>query len=157
VKSGHPWAFSNEVVMTAEARALPPGGAVRLEGDDVLFLHLSNIQRLETGRRMPLSTPELIAATALRERGTGVTSGVDHSGVAVYGAYAEVGTTGWMAVAKMSQEEALRSVRELASWISLLMLLAITSITVMLIMLWHQQQFDTEFDRCRHQTSCWHL
>lgn len=34
VKSGHPWAFSNEIVMDAAARALPPGGAVRLEGDD---------------------------------------------------------------------------------------------------------------------------
>ena len=34
VKSGHPWAFSNEIVMNAEARALPPGVAVRLEGDD---------------------------------------------------------------------------------------------------------------------------
>ncbi|MCU0887710.1 MAG: class I SAM-dependent rRNA methyltransferase [Rubritepida sp.] len=34
VKAGHPWAFSNEVAMTAEARALPPGTAVRLEGDD---------------------------------------------------------------------------------------------------------------------------
>jgi len=113
---------------------------VRLEGDDVLFLHLSNEQRVETGLRLPMSTPGLVAATALRERGAGSTSGVDHSGVPVYGAYAEVGTTGWMVVAKMNQEEALRSVRELASWISLLMLLAITAITVMLIMLWHQQQ-----------------
>ena len=34
VKAGHPWAFSNEVAMTPEARALPPGSAVRLEGDD---------------------------------------------------------------------------------------------------------------------------
>ncbi|UPY39188.1 class I SAM-dependent rRNA methyltransferase [Sediminicoccus sp. KRV36] len=34
VKSGHPWAFSNEIVMDAGARALPPGQAVRLEGDD---------------------------------------------------------------------------------------------------------------------------
>ena len=34
VKSGHPWAFSNEIVMDAAARALPPGTAIRLEGDD---------------------------------------------------------------------------------------------------------------------------
>ncbi|MBS7788494.1 class I SAM-dependent rRNA methyltransferase [Roseococcus sp. SDR] len=34
VKSGHPWAYSNEIVMDAAARALPPGSAVRLEGDD---------------------------------------------------------------------------------------------------------------------------
>ncbi len=34
VKSGHPWVFSNEIAMTPAARALPPGGAVRIEGDD---------------------------------------------------------------------------------------------------------------------------
>jgi len=34
VKAGHPWAFSNEIAMTAAATALPPGGVVRLEGDD---------------------------------------------------------------------------------------------------------------------------
>lgn len=34
VKAGHPWAFSNEVAMTAALRALPPGAPVRLEGDD---------------------------------------------------------------------------------------------------------------------------
>ncbi|MBD0271337.1 MAG: class I SAM-dependent rRNA methyltransferase [Acetobacteraceae bacterium] len=34
VKAGHPWAFSNEIAMTAAAKALPPGGLVRLEGDD---------------------------------------------------------------------------------------------------------------------------
>ncbi len=34
VKAGAPWAFSNEVAMSAAARALPPGSVVRLEGDD---------------------------------------------------------------------------------------------------------------------------
>jgi 23S rRNA (cytosine1962-C5)-methyltransferase len=34
VKAGHPWAFSNEIAMTAAARATPPGSVVRLEGDD---------------------------------------------------------------------------------------------------------------------------
>jgi len=34
VKSGHPWAFSNEIVMDAAVRAIPPGSAVRLAGDD---------------------------------------------------------------------------------------------------------------------------
>lgn len=34
LKGGHPWAYSNEMAMTAELRALPPGAPVRLEGDD---------------------------------------------------------------------------------------------------------------------------
>jgi 23S rRNA (cytosine1962-C5)-methyltransferase len=34
VKSGHPWAFSNEIAMNPAAKALPPGSVVRLEGDD---------------------------------------------------------------------------------------------------------------------------
>ena len=34
VKAGHPWAFSNEIAMTAALRAIPPGSVVRLEGDD---------------------------------------------------------------------------------------------------------------------------
>ena len=31
LRAGHPWAYSNEVAMTREAKALPPGSIVRLE------------------------------------------------------------------------------------------------------------------------------
>lgn len=34
LKDGHPWAYSNELVMRPEFRALPPGAPVQLEGDD---------------------------------------------------------------------------------------------------------------------------
>ncbi len=34
LKAGHPWAYSNELAMAPELRALPPGAPVRLEGDD---------------------------------------------------------------------------------------------------------------------------
>jgi 23S rRNA (cytosine1962-C5)-methyltransferase len=34
LKSGHPWAFSNEIAMRPEYRQLEPGAPVRLEGDD---------------------------------------------------------------------------------------------------------------------------
>ncbi|MGH7122343.1 MAG: class I SAM-dependent rRNA methyltransferase [Acetobacteraceae bacterium] len=34
LKAGHPWAFSNEIAMRPEFKALAPGGLVRLEGDD---------------------------------------------------------------------------------------------------------------------------
>jgi 23S rRNA (cytosine1962-C5)-methyltransferase len=34
LKSGHPWAYSNEIAPRPEHRALPPGEPVRLEADD---------------------------------------------------------------------------------------------------------------------------
>jgi 23S rRNA (cytosine1962-C5)-methyltransferase len=34
LKSGYPWAFSNEIRMLPAYRALPPGAPIRLEGDD---------------------------------------------------------------------------------------------------------------------------
>jgi diguanylate cyclase (GGDEF)-like protein/PAS domain S-box-containing protein len=124
-----------------------PGGSgsgesnlVRLDGDQVLYLHLSNPRGGTAGFRLPMTSPDLPAAIALRERGNGTAAGVDYAGVPVFGAYAEAGTTGWMIVAKLSQEEALAPVSELASWISLIMFLTITAIAVVLIMMWRQQQ-----------------
>ncbi|WP_028793606.1 class I SAM-dependent rRNA methyltransferase [Thalassobaculum salexigens] len=41
---GHPWGFSNEIVMTAEAKALPPGSVVTVEtpgGDAVGSAHMN--------------------------------------------------------------------------------------------------------------------
>ena len=34
LKSGHPWAYSNEICMPPEFRQMPAGGPVRVEGDD---------------------------------------------------------------------------------------------------------------------------
>lgn len=33
-RHGHPWIYSNEVAMTAEAKALPPGSVVEVQGSD---------------------------------------------------------------------------------------------------------------------------
>ncbi|MFZ9635177.1 MAG: hypothetical protein ACO3EK_15250, partial [Alphaproteobacteria bacterium] len=38
LRDGHPWAFSNEIAMDAAARALPPGGRVRLVSANGEFL-----------------------------------------------------------------------------------------------------------------------
>ncbi|MBP0494773.1 class I SAM-dependent rRNA methyltransferase [Pararoseomonas indoligenes] len=53
-KAGHPWVFSNEVTMTAEARAIPPGSPVRVEGDDGVRhgIHHFNPHSLIAGRRL---------------------------------------------------------------------------------------------------------
>lgn len=80
VKSGHPWAFSNEIAMSPAARALPPGAPVRLEGDDGVRhgTWLFNPHSLIAARRLdrdPAASIDaawlharLAAALALRER-----------------------------------------------------------------------------------------
>lgn len=80
VKSGHPWAFSNEIVMDAPARAIAPGSPVRLEGDDgvkhgVWQFNPHSLIAARVLDRDPGATPDagwfqtrIGAALALRER-----------------------------------------------------------------------------------------
>ncbi|MBP0445958.1 class I SAM-dependent rRNA methyltransferase [Roseomonas sp. SSH11] len=53
-KAGHPWIFSNEVAMTPATRAIPPGAAVRVEGDDGFRhgVHHFNPHSLIAARRL---------------------------------------------------------------------------------------------------------
>src|SRR5215218_2289208 len=70
VKAGHPWAFSNEIAMTAAAKALPPGVPVRLEGDDGVrhgVWHF-NPHSLIAARRLSRDPAAVIGAAWLRER-----------------------------------------------------------------------------------------
>ena len=69
-KAGHPWAFSNEIAMAAATKALPPGGAVRLVGDDGVrhgVWHF-NPHSLIAARRMSRDPDAPIDAAWLRER-----------------------------------------------------------------------------------------
>lgn len=80
VRHGHPWAYSNEIVMEAAAKALPPGGLVRLESaqGEALGVATFNPHTLIAARvldRDPAATIDreflsrrLEAALALRER-----------------------------------------------------------------------------------------
>jgi 23S rRNA (cytosine1962-C5)-methyltransferase len=70
VKVGHPWAFSNEIAMTPAARALPPGGLVRLEGDDGVRhgTWQFNPHSLIAARRLDADPAAEIGAAWLRER-----------------------------------------------------------------------------------------
>ena len=70
VKAGHPWAFSNEIAMSPAAKALPPGGLVRLEGDDGVrhgVWHF-NPHTLIAARRLSRDPDAAIDAAWLRER-----------------------------------------------------------------------------------------
>jgi 23S rRNA (cytosine1962-C5)-methyltransferase len=80
VRAGHPWVFSNEIAMDARARALPPGGIVRLVAASGEFLALAgfNPRTLIAARVLTCRADEtvdrdflarrLAAALALRER-----------------------------------------------------------------------------------------
>jgi len=80
LRDGHPWAFSNEIAMDAAARALPPGGCVRLVSANGEFLAVAgfNPRTLIAARVLSreASPPpmrallgwRLRAALALRER-----------------------------------------------------------------------------------------
>jgi 23S rRNA (cytosine1962-C5)-methyltransferase len=79
VRAGAPWAFSNEIVMEASAKRLPPGSAVALTGDkgEALGTGYFNPKSLiavrvlagpDMGVDRDLLTEKLRAALALRER-----------------------------------------------------------------------------------------
>src|SRR5258708_35648630 len=84
VRAGSPWAFSNEILMDAETKALPPGSlaTLRAPGGEALGLITFNPHSLIAGRVLS-SNPEatvdalflgrrLAQATALRDRLLGV-------------------------------------------------------------------------------------
>jgi 23S rRNA (cytosine1962-C5)-methyltransferase len=84
VRAGSPWAFSNEILMDAETKALPPGSlaTLRAPGGEALGLITFNPHSLIAGRVLS-SNPEatvdalflgrrLAQATALRDRLIGV-------------------------------------------------------------------------------------
>ncbi len=80
LRDGHPWAFSNEIAMDAQARALPPGGLVRLLSSHGEFLAVAGFNprtliaaRVLSREAAPappraLLSARLRAALALRER-----------------------------------------------------------------------------------------
>ena len=80
VRAGHPWAYSNEIAMTADARALPPGSIVRLHdsADGPLGTAMFNPRPLISARLLTpdpdaaidrdLLAARLTGALALRER-----------------------------------------------------------------------------------------
>ena len=70
LKSGYPWAFSNEIAMSPALRAFPPGGVVRLEGDDGWRFgsFMFNPHSLIAARRLDRDPAAAIDAGWLRAR-----------------------------------------------------------------------------------------
>lgn len=69
-RGGHPWAFSNEIEMTPEAKALPPGSLVTLvdAGDEKLGVATFNPHSLIAARVLSRDWKEAVDAGFLAER-----------------------------------------------------------------------------------------
>jgi 23S rRNA (cytosine1962-C5)-methyltransferase len=70
LRAGAPWVFSNEIVMKPEYRQLPPGGLVRLEGDDGARLgsFMFNPHSLIAARQLDRDPDATIDAAWVRAR-----------------------------------------------------------------------------------------
>ncbi|MGE5504278.1 MAG: class I SAM-dependent rRNA methyltransferase [Actinomycetota bacterium] len=69
-RAGHPWAFSNEIAMTPEAKALPPGSLVTLvdAGDERLGVATFNPHSLIAVRLLDRDAGRTVDAAFLAER-----------------------------------------------------------------------------------------
>jgi len=89
---------------------------VRQDGDDVLFL--SDVRHKEGTAltlRLPLDTPRLPAAMAVRGKLTGA-EGIDYRGVPVVSEMRQVAGAPWFVVSKVDREELFAPVTRLKQW-----------------------------------------
>ena len=113
---------------------------VRAAGDSVVFLNrLRHLPGEALSRQLPLDSPELPAAVALRAGREGTTAGKDYRGVAVLAAYRPVVGTNWFLVAKVDHAEVLAPVLDLALWVGVVTLFASAAVGAALLLLWRQQ------------------
>jgi PAS domain S-box-containing protein len=114
---------------------------VRKEGANSLFL---NDLRHRTGTAMtlavPLSTPDLPAAAAIRDNEPGTVEGIDYRKQVVLAAYRPVAGTDWHIVAKLDRDEVLSPVRKLVVWIGMITFTASLALCGALMLVWHQQK-----------------
>ncbi len=114
---------------------------IRREGEAIVFLNpLRHLSGEPLGRRLPLDSPTLPAAIAIRDGRPGLTRGDDYRGVAVLAAYRPVPGTDWYLVAKRDRDEILAPLLRLARWVGTVSVFGISAFGLMVILLWRQQQ-----------------
>jgi len=89
--------------------------------------------------QVPMEEASQLAARVLSEENPGIVEAVDYRGVPVFAKHLPVGNSGWIMVAKVDREPAFKSLRNLATLISLMIFIAATAISVILLLLWRQQ------------------
>ncbi|ALP54003.1 hypothetical protein Tel_13155 [Candidatus Tenderia electrophaga] len=114
---------------------------VRDDGDSVMFLNQPKFSQANPlDLQFSTRDPHLAAAFAVRSGGSGVFQGKDYRGVPVLAAFHAVNGTRWQIIAKLDRAEVLEPLYILVRWISLISLLAVSVISISLIILWRQQQ-----------------
>ena len=83
---------------------------------------------------------ELAGAIATRDEKHGTVHEIDYRGEQVLAAYRPLTGTGWRLLAKIDQNEVLTQLWTLVFWISAVILIAVTAVSVVLLLLWRQQQ-----------------
>jgi PAS domain S-box-containing protein len=114
---------------------------VRRDGDTVEFLNeLRHRHGTALTYRLPLNSPNLPAAEAIRTGKAQTFEGLDYRGVDVLSALRPVTGTDWFLVAKVDHDEIMRPLTTLVAWVSLVSFAAIIAMAIALAMLWRQQQ-----------------
>lgn len=110
---------------------------IRRDGDEVVFLNeLRHRADAALRLRLPLASPDLPAAKALRDERA--TEGVDHRGARVLAAAQRVAGTPWFLIAKMDEDEAMKGLRRLARLTGLLALGAVALAAALVGFLWQR-------------------
>ena len=113
---------------------------VRRDGDSVLFLNeLRHRPGTSLSFRLPLATPDLPAAIAIRDGRIQTFAGHDYRGAPVLAAVRPVVGTDWFLVSKVDLDEVQRPLYQLVTWVSAVALTAILVIGITLLRLWRQQ------------------
>lgn len=123
---------------------ISPSGEILLivqKSETVIYLNKLRLsQRTADGYHALAATDELPGAVATRAEQQGTIHGIDYRGEQVLAAYRPLTGTGWRLLAKIDQNEVLAQLWALVFWISAIILIAVTAVSVVLLLLWRQQQ-----------------
>ena len=113
---------------------------VRRVGDFVAFMNdVGQSSGNQLPLRIPLAREGLPASVAVKQAKPGRVEGVDYRGVPVLAAFRPVGGTDWVVLTKLDREEVMAPLRNLAFWVSLMALLAISTVSGVMLVLWQQR------------------
>ena len=117
----------------------------RQDGDDALYLvapHFWERPIPPSGLRLPLSTPNLTAADAIRH-GDGTREGVDYRGKSVLAASSAAKAVPWIVIAKSDEDEVMRPIDRRSEKIVLVFGATILVAAFLVWSLWRSQQEET--------------